>query len=81
MGKVITIGRKSGFSQAVQDVLDRMTSPTQVEINAIEVYVDAKDLENGGSGNHKLRVKVEYPNPDNLNLNKLSPETIEIKLN
>jgi len=49
--------------------------------NDIEVYVDAKDLGNGGSGNHKLRVKVDYPNPDNLNLNKLSPETIEIKLN
>jgi YbbR domain-containing protein len=49
--------------------------------NDIEVYVDAKDLGNDGSGNHKLRVKVDYPNPDNLNLNKLSPETIEIKLN
>ncbi|MGI9533396.1 MAG: CdaR family protein, partial [Thermodesulfobacteriota bacterium] len=53
------------------------------ELNSedIEVYVDAKDLNSDDSGNHKLRVKVDYPNPNNLNLNKLSPETIEIKIN
>ena len=49
--------------------------------NDIEVYVDARDIGSDNSGNHKLRVKVDYPNPDNLNLNKLSPETIEIKVN
>ena len=49
--------------------------------NDIEVYVDAKDISSDNSGNHKLRVQVDYPDPDNLNLNKLSPETIEIKLN
>ena len=49
--------------------------------NDIEVYVDAKDLRSENTGSHKLRVKVDYPNPDNLNLNKLSPETIEIKVN
>ena len=49
--------------------------------NDIEVYVDARDITEGNSGNHKLRVKVDYPDPDNLNLNKLSPETIEIKVN
>ncbi len=48
--------------------------------NDIEVYVDARDIGSDNSGNHKLRVKVDYPNPDNLNLNKLSPETIEIKV-
>jgi len=47
----------------------------------IDVYVDAKDLSNENSGNHKLRVRVDYPNPNNLNLNKLTPETIEIKIN
>lgn len=49
--------------------------------NDIDVYVDARDIASNNSGNHKLRVKVDYPNPDNLNLNKLSPETIEIKVN
>lgn len=49
--------------------------------NDIEVYVDAKDLINDNRGNHKLRVRVDYPNPNDLNLNKLSPEIIEIKIN
>ena len=53
----------------------------ELNSNDIEVYVDAKDLNNDESGNHKLRVKVDYPNPNDLNLNKLSPQTIEIKLN
>jgi len=47
----------------------------------IEVYVDARDIRSANSGNHKLRVKVDYPNPDNLNLYKLTPETIEIRVN
>ena len=49
--------------------------------NDIDVYVDAKDLSNDESGKHKLRVKVDYPNPNNLHLNKLSPEMIEIMIN
>ena len=49
--------------------------------NDIEVYVDARDIGGENTGKHKLRVKVDYPDPDNLNLNKLSPETLEIKVN
>ena len=49
--------------------------------NDIDVYVDGKDINKDGTGKQRLRVKVDYPNPDNLNLNKLSPETIEIMIN
>ncbi len=47
----------------------------------ISVYIDAGDLKKPNKGEHELTVKVDYPNSNSLNLTKITPEKVKVKIN
>lgn len=47
----------------------------------IEVFVDGESLNETSNGTHKLKVKVNYPHPESLKLTKITPKSIQVKIN